>query len=77
MDVDVNEQFLIYSSISSIVHLVDLETLCNRHQTLYFDNGQHDHYYGGPSLMSIKFSGDSKEVLGGSKGGDILIYDML
>ena len=27
--------------------------------------------------MSIKFSGDSKEVLGGSKGGDILIYDML
>lgn len=27
--------------------------------------------------MSIKFSGDGKEVLGGSKSGDILIYDMM
>lgn len=27
--------------------------------------------------MSIKFSGDSREVLGWSKGGQILIYDML
>jgi len=28
-------------------------------------------------LMSIKFSGDSREVLGGSKSGQILIYDMV
>jgi len=27
--------------------------------------------------MSIKFSGDSREILGGSKGGHILIYDMM
>lgn len=27
--------------------------------------------------MSIKFSGDSREVLGGSKSGQILIYDMV
>ena len=27
--------------------------------------------------MSIKFSGDSREILGGSKSGHILIYDMM
>ena len=27
--------------------------------------------------MSVKFSGDGKEVLGGSKAGHILIYDMM
>ena len=27
--------------------------------------------------MSVKFSGDSREILGGSKSGQILIYDMM
>jgi len=27
--------------------------------------------------MSVKFSGDSREILGGSKGGQILIYDLM
>jgi len=78
MDVDVNEQYLIYSSISPLVHLVDLETLNGKHERLTFDtNDDNMYYYGGPALMSIKFSGDSREVLGGSKSGQILIYDML
>ena len=76
MDVDSNEQYLIYSSISPLVHLVDLETLCSKHERLTFDDDD-EGYYGGAALMSIKFSGDSREVLGGSKGGQILIYDML
>ena len=76
MDVDVNEQYLIYSSISPLVHLVDLETLCSKHERLTFDVDI-DGYYGSSALMSIKFSGDSREILGGSKGGQILIYDML
>jgi hypothetical protein len=70
MDVDVNEQYLIYSSISPTVHLVDLETLCKKHERLNFASSADDgNYYGGPSLMSVKFSGDSREVLGGSKSG--------
>ena len=77
MDVDVNEQFLIYSTISPLVHLVDLETLCKKHERLTFQTNENYGYYGGPSLMSIKFSGDSREVLGGSKSGQILIYDMV
>jgi WD repeat-containing protein 23 len=27
--------------------------------------------------MSVKFSGDGREILGGAKGGDIMIYDMM
>ena len=78
MDVDVKEQYLIYSSISPLVHLVDLETLCAKHERLTFDSGDNNMgYHGGPALMSIKFSGDSREVLGGSKSGQILIYDMM
>jgi WD repeat-containing protein 23 len=69
MDVDVNEQYLIYSSISPTVHLVDLETLCKKHERLTFTSNNEDQGYGGPSLMSVKFSGDSREILGGSKSG--------
>lgn len=71
MDVDVNEQYLIYSSISPFVHLVDLETLYGKHERLTFENTQERDmgWHGGPALMSIKFSGDSREILGGSKGG--------
>lgn len=79
MDVDVNEQYLIYSSISPYVHLVDLETLHGKHERLHFQvQGEADNgWFAGPALMSIKFSGDSREILGGSKGGQILIYDMM
>jgi len=38
MDVDVNEQYLIYSSISPFVHLVDLETLYGKHERLTFEH---------------------------------------
>ena len=72
MDVDKDEQFLIYSSISPVVHLVDVETLCAKHERLEFKTEGR----GCPELMSIKFSGDGKEILGGSKSGHILIYDM-
>ena len=80
MDVDVNEKFLIYSSINSIVHLVDLATLCTKHESLTFkipDHEDDNDWDNGVFLFSIKFSGDSKEILGGSKGRQILIYDMM
>jgi DDB1- and CUL4-associated factor 11 len=77
MDVDIKDQYLIYSSISPLVHLVDLETLCSTHERLHFDADEERNHFGGPNLMSIKFSGDSKEILGGSKSGCIFIYDLL
>jgi hypothetical protein len=80
MDVDKDENFLIYSSMSPLVHLVDIATLHTKHERLRFTiPGQQDHHYGwgGVCLFSIKFSGDSKEILGGTRGGEILIYDMM
>ena len=71
MDADKDEQFLIYSSISPVVHLVDVETLCAKHERLEFKTEGRGH-----PLMSIKFSGDGKKILAGSKSGHILIYDM-
>jgi len=67
MDVCTNEQYLIYSSISPVVNLVDLETLSSKSERLFFvdrnENG-YDNWFG---LMSIKFSGDNKEIVGGTK----------
>jgi DDB1- and CUL4-associated factor 11 len=31
---------------------------------------------GGTALMSVKFSGDGKEIVGGSKNGEMLVYDL-
>jgi len=75
MDVDKDENYLIYSSISPLVHLVDIATLCNKHERLVFTSD--DYGYGGWALMSIKFSGDGREILGGTKSGHILIYDLM
>ncbi len=36
MDVDKDENFLIYSSMSPLVHLVDIATLCTKHEILRF-----------------------------------------
>lgn len=81
MDVDKDEKFLIYSSISSEVHLVDLATLYTKHEKLSFKipgNRIMDDGWGNSiSLFSIKFSGDSKEVLGGSRERQIIIFDMM
>jgi len=74
MDVDKDENFLIYSSISPLVHLVDIATLSNKHERLNFTSDNNG--YGGWALMSIKFSGDGREILGGTKSGHILIYDL-
>ena len=62
--------------MSPYVHLVDIETLCKKHERLTFESEQDDDYYRRESIMSLKFSGDGREVLAGSKSGNILIFDM-
>ena len=82
MDVTPDEQFLIYSSIDPYVRLVDLETLRRKQEFLDL-SGRPSHmdpdetWYGGSGLMSIKFSGDSKEILAGTKSAQLLIYDLM
>lgn len=76
MDVCANEQYLIYSSINSIVHLLDLETLSTKQETLNFSERGDDGWYGNYGIMSIKFSGDTKEIVAGTKRSDVLVYDL-
>jgi len=49
MDVCANEQYLVYSSISPVVRLLDLETLCKKQERINFSGHNEDghFYYGG------------------------------
>lgn len=47
MDVDPNEQFLIYSSIDPYVRLVDLATLRGKQEFLYLGRESDEEGYGG------------------------------
>ena len=72
MDVTPDEQFLIYSSIDPFVRLCDLETLRRKQEFLDL-SGRPSHWdpeepwYGGSGLMSIKFDGEGREILAGTK----------
>lgn len=61
------------------VHLVDLETMNRKHECLNLQNsGARDMlWFGGPAVMSVEFSGDSREISCATKGGEILIYDLM
>ena len=81
MDVDVNEQFLIYSSIDPFIRLVDLATLKAKQEILNLGRTRNEGYgfqgqRGGGGILSCKFSGDGKEIVGGSKDGEIVCYDL-
>lgn len=77
MDVCQNEQYLIYSTLNPIVHLIDLDTLSStKSQIINFGHGP-DNPYGGGAIMSLKFSGDTKEIVGATKSADILVFDLL
>mmetsp|Transcript_7060 Transcript_7060/g.5311 ORF Transcript_7060/g.5311 Transcript_7060/m.5311 type:complete len:177 (+) Transcript_7060:631-1161(+) len=79
MDVCANEQYLVYSTLSPIVRLLDLETLCKKQEQINFNQSDNDdyHYFGGQAIMSLKLSGDTREILAGTKGAAILVYDLI
>ncbi|CDW77069.1 wd repeat protein [Stylonychia lemnae] len=77
MDVCENEQYLIYSTINPIVQLVDLETLGKKTERIKFEDHRDDGWYRGSGIMSIKFSGDSREILAGTKSSEIMVYDLI
>ena len=72
MDVTPDEQFLIYSSNDPFVRLVDLETLRRKQEFLDLSGrpthlDPDDEWYGGAGILSVKLSGDGKEILAGTK----------
>mmetsp|Transcript_45638 Transcript_45638/g.62008 ORF Transcript_45638/g.62008 Transcript_45638/m.62008 type:complete len:160 (+) Transcript_45638:729-1208(+) len=75
MDVDKDELFMIYSSLDPMIRLVDLETLKRKQEILDLTEGG-DHYRAS-GICSTKFSGDSKEIVAGSKAGEIIVFDLV
>lgn len=77
MDVCINEQYLIYSTLNPLVHLIDLDTIGSQKcQVLNFGQGNNNGW-GGSAIMSLKFSGDTKEIVAATKAADILIFDLI
>ena len=77
MDVCTNEQYLIYSTLNPIVHLIDLETLSsNKSQLINFGLNAYDEWARGGAIMSLKFSGDNKEIVAGTKSAEVLVFDL-
>ena len=77
MDVCENEQYLIYSTINPTVQLVDLDTLSKKSESIRFSDRGEDGWYGGSGIMSIKFSGDTREIVAGTKSAEVLVYDLI
>jgi WD repeat-containing protein 23 len=77
MDVDPQEQFLIYSSIDPYIRLVDLETLQRKQEFLNLSESGEDEYHRGSGIMSCKFSGDGKQIVCGTKAAEVLLYDLV
>ena len=75
-----DEQFLVYSSIDPYVRLVDLETLKRKQEFLDLSGNpgrDQDGWHGGSGIMSMKLSGDAKELVAGTKAAQVLVYDLV
>ncbi|KNA07274.1 hypothetical protein SOVF_173390 isoform A, partial [Spinacia oleracea] len=79
-----DKRYLVYSSMSPIVHIVDLgssvvESLANVTEIhegldLSIANGEDD--YNNFSIFAVKFSADGREVLAASSDNSIYVYDL-
>jgi hypothetical protein len=65
MDTTEDEEYLVYSSISPFLHIVDLQTLCKFHQKINLSESETPYwgYEGFFGIFNCKFSGDGKELL--------------
>eukprot|EP01134_Creolimax_fragrantissima_P004116 CFRG4116T1 len=80
LDVDFspNKKHLIYSSWSPYVHLVDVgdDQLSIGETALNFSESDRQSDYGHMCFFSVKFSADSKYIVGGNNRGKLVAYDL-
>lgn len=60
--------------MNTTVRLLDLETLCAKQESLRFEDSSGYGYHG---IMSIKFSGDTREILAGTNQNSLMVYDLI
>lgn len=65
-------QWIAYSSWSDYVHICNAEGNYEVHEPLLFNTDRSDHF----CLFSIKFSHDSREIIGGSRNYSVFVYDV-
>nr|GLL41879.1 LEC14B homolog [Ipomoea trifida] len=79
-----DQRFLVYSSISPIVHIVDVgsgtkESVANVteiHEGLEFSSNVDDYDDYSFGIFSVKFSTDGRELVAGSSDDSIYVYDL-
>lgn len=82
MDTTEDEEYLVYSSISPFLHIVDLQTLCKFHTKIDLSNSHSSHQYppyeygGYFGIFNCKFSGDGKELVCVTNSAHIIVYDL-
>lgn len=77
-----DQRFLVYSSMSPIVHLVNVTSAATEshaniteiHEGLDFSTNEYSDYSFG--IFSVKFSTDGRELVAGSSDDSIFIYDL-
>ena len=79
MDTTQDEEYMVYSSISPYLHIVDLQTLCKFHHKIDLSEEQnsggfHDFDYFG--VFNCKFSGDGKELVCVTNDAKIIVYNI-
>lgn len=79
-----DQRFLVYSSISPVVHIVDVgsgakESVANvteMHEGLEFSSDVDDYDDYSFGIFSVKFSTDGRELVAGSSDDSIYVYDL-
>ncbi|KAK9146806.1 hypothetical protein Sjap_006709 [Stephania japonica] len=77
-----DQRYLVYSSMSPIVHIVNIESAATEshanvteiHDGLDFSAGGNEDYAFG--IFSVKFSTDGRELVAGSNDDSIYVYDL-
>ena len=81
MDTTADEEYLVYSSLSPYLHIVDLQTLSKFHLKINMSensnyNGGFYGYGGYFGIFSCKFSGDGNELVWAANNGCIKVFDI-
>ncbi|TIB18886.1 hypothetical protein E3P92_00354 [Wallemia ichthyophaga] len=70
-----NKEWLVYSRISPVAHLVNLNNPAQPIPLSFSDDGADDYGYG-YGIWSVRFSSDCKEIVAGAADGTMYVYDV-
>ncbi|KAI3903056.1 hypothetical protein MKW92_012113 [Papaver armeniacum] len=72
-----DQQYLVYASLSPVIHIVDTRSGADIQEGLDFSVNDDGERVDSFRIFSVKFSTDGRELLAGSSDGSIYIYDLV